>query len=423
MKRINGLKEFDGFLSELDVRRKSSESQARAVAEAIIAGVRERGDVEVSRVLREFDNVSIAPGEISTIRAGGPPALQGALDLAIERVTRFHEQQRATGYTYDENGSRFEHRVRPLRRVGIYVPGGRAVYLSTLIMCAVPAKLAGVNELVVATTPLAAANDDFQYLCARLGISEVYRCGGPAGVAAMALGTETLRRVDKIVGPGNAYVTAAKQLLVGEVGIDMTAGPTEIVLVADASTDLTLAAADLLAQAEHGDDSTVIVVTDAAPVADRLSDEITRQLSEAGESAARVSIPRNGAIVVVDDIADAVRVINAVGPEHVSIQCDESRIDIDAIDDCGAIFIGPFAPVAIGDYIAGPNHVLPTAGAGRFFSPLGVYDFYKRSNVVRLSSATFNEIAGAGAAMADGEGLPLHAASIRARANVREVSC
>src|SRR5205823_1262417 len=285
-----------------------------------------------------------------------------------------------------------EHRVRPLRRVACYVPGGRAVYISTLIMTAVPARIAGVQEIVVITTPAASSRDELHHACNLLGVREIYQCGGAAGVAAAALGTESLQRVDKIVGPGNSYVTAAKMRLVGEVGIDMTAGPTELVVIADDSADAALVQADLDAQAEHGADSAVICISIGKPL--------------------DVRATRN---VVVDSVDEAVAAADDIAPEHVSIHARDPQRIAARLENCGAIFCGALSPVAAGDYVAGPNHVLPTAGSARFFSPLGVYDFVKRSNVVTLTADELAEISEAGERIAAFEGLPKHAASIAIR--------
>ena len=280
------------FLKMLEDRRAAASVNAFRVADEVIAGVRAGGDAFVAGQIARFDGVDIAADEILTPRhperSEGPqdakaahsevlrraaPAqddVSRAIHLAIERVEAFHLQQMPRGYVWTTADTTIEHRVRPLRRVGIYVPGGRAVYLSTLIMCAVPARIAGVREIVVATTPKAAATPELQYACSLLGVNEIYRAGGAAGIAALALGTETLRRVDKIVGPGNSYVTAAKARLIGEVGIDMTAGPTELVVIADETGDPDLIAADLLAQAEHGPDSAVILLTTSEALARRV---------------------------------------------------------------------------------------------------------------------------------------------------------
>jgi histidinol dehydrogenase len=360
------------------------------VADEMIAGVRAGGDAYVAEQIARFDGVTIAPGDIKIaprqVSIGGNIA--AAIDLAMERVEAFHRPQLPPSYRW--NG--IEHRVRPLRRVACYVPGGRAVYISTLIMTAVPARIAGVAEVVVVTTPAAAERDELHDVCNRLGIREIYRCGGAAGVAAAALGTESLERVDKIVGPGNAYVTAAKTRLVGEVGIDMTAGPTELVVIADETSDATLVQADLDAQAEHGADSTVTCIS------------IGRALD--------VRATQN---LVAGSVDEAIALADRIAPEHVSIHARNPEGIAARLENCGAIFCGPFSPVAAGDYIAGPNHVLPTGGTARFFSPLGVYDFVKRSNVITLSAEELSAIAPHGERLAELEGLPKHAASLAIR--------
>ena len=363
---------------------------ALKVADDMIAGVRARGDAFVAEQIARFDNVTLAANEIAitprnvTIDAD----ITAAIELAIERVEDFHFPQMPKSYRV---GS-MEHRVRPLRRVGCYVPGGRAVYLSTLIMTAVPARIAGVREIVVCTTPAAASRDELHYVCKRLGIITIYCCGGAAGIAALALGTESLARVDKIVGPGNSYVTAAKMRLVGEVGIDMTAGPTELVVIADETSDVSFVQADLDAQQEHGSDSIVTCISIGEPFDVRATRNI-------------VAASREEAIAIANDIA----------PEHLSIQARDPQQLADLAENCGAIFCGGYSPVAAGDYVAGPNHVLPTAGSARFFSPLGVYDFIKRSNVITLSAEELMEIAPSGEAIAKFEGLPAHAASMKKR--------
>jgi histidinol dehydrogenase len=380
--------EINTALRELEARRGASNENAMHVASEMIAGVRTRGDAFVREQIERFDGVTIddiliAPREVSI-----DEAMRDAIELAIERIEAFHRPQLPQSYRW--NG--IEHRVRPLRRVGIYVPGGRAVYLSTLIMCAVPARIAGVRELVVVTTPSAASRDELHYACSRLGITSIYQCGGAAGIAAAGLGTESLERVDKIVGPGNQYVTAAKAQLVGTVGIDMTAGPTELVVIADESSNVAFVQADLDAQAEHGPDSAVICIS----IGCSLDVRATLNLS-------------------VGSVDEAIAITDRIAPEHVSIHARGAAEIAERLENCGAIFCGPFSPVAAGDYVAGPNHVLPTGGSARFFSPLGVYDFVKRSNVIALSADDLAEISEAGERIALFEGLPKHAASIAAR--------
>jgi len=380
--------EADAALRALESRRNEANEDAMRVAEAMIAGIRARGDAFAAEQIARFDKVTIAPHEIRiTPRdAAIDDELARALDLAIERVEAFHARQLPRSYTWEG----VEHRVRPLRRVGVYVPGGRAVYVSTLIMCAVPALIAGVQEIVVATTPAAAQTAELQYVCNRLGIRTIYRCGGAAGIAAMALGTETLERVDKIAGPGNAYVTAAKARLVGEVGIDMTAGPTELIVIADDSADLAAVQADLDAQQEHGPDSAVICISVGPPL------DVRATLN-----------------LVAKNIDDALAISDRIAPEHLSIHARDARAIAERAQNAGAIYCGHFSPPALGDYVVGSNHVLPTAGSARFFSPLGVYDFVKRSNVIALDRQQLEQLAPAAEKIASFEGLPLHAESVR----------
>lgn len=377
-------------IEDLEQRRSAATAEAFEVADRMIDGVRGRGDAFVSEQLARFDGVSIAPDAIRiaprdvTIDRD----LAAALDLAIERVEAFHVRQLPESYEWEG----VQHRVRPLRRAGVYVPGGRAVYISTLIMCAVPARIAGVREIVVATTPSAAARDELHYVCNRLGVREIYRAGGAAGIAALALGTSSLERVDKIAGPGNAYVTAAKSRLVGQVGIDMTAGPTELVVIADDTADTTLVQADLDAQQEHGPDSAVICIC----VGRRMDVRATLTL-------------------VAGSIEEAIAIADRIAPEHLSIHARNATAIAALAQNAGAIYCGEASSPAAGDYVIGSNHVLPTAGSARFFSPLGVYDFVKRTNVVTLSTATMEAIGAPAATIARFEGLPLHAESVECR--------
>jgi len=380
--------EIDAALRDLESRRGASNDNAMRVASEMIAGVRARGDAFVREQIERFDRVTLDEIVVAPRETSIDPAMRDAIETAITRIDAFHRPQLPRSYRW--NG--IEHRVRPLRRVGIYVPGGRAVYLSTLLMCAVPARIAGVRELVVITTPSAASRDELHYACSRLGIAAIYQCGGAAGIAAAALGTESLERVDKIVGPGNQYVTAAKALLVGTVGIDMTAGPTELVVIADDSSNAAFVQADLDAQAEHGEDSVVTCIS----IGCSLDVRATLNLS-------------------VASVDDAIAITDRIAPEHVSIHARGGAGIAERLENCGAIFVGSYSPVAAGDYVAGPNHVLPTGGSARFFSPLGVYDFVKRSNVIALTAEELAEIGEAGERIAEFEGLPKHAASMAAR--------
>lgn len=385
--------EADAALRALEERRNTANEEAFRVADTMIAGIRTRGDAFAAEQIARFDRIEIAPGEIRivprVVTIDGE--LAAALDLAIERVEAFHLQQLPSSYAWQG----VVHRVRALQRVGVYVPGGRAVYVSTLIMCAVPACIAGVPEIVVATTPSAAETSELHYVCNRLGIREIYRCGGAAGIAALALGTESLARVDKIAGPGNAYVTAAKTRLVGQVGIDMTAGPTELIVIADDSANAADVQADLDAQQEHGPDSAVICISIGKPL------DVRATLN-----------------LVADSIDDAINISDRIAPEHLAIHARDAASIADRAQNAGAIYCGRFSPPALGDYVVGSNHVLPTAGSARFFSPLGVYDFVKRSNVVTMTAQSLAELAPAAARIAEFEGLPLHARSVERVAEV-----
>ncbi len=386
--------EAEAALRELEARRNAVNENAYRVAGEMIAGVRERGDPFAAKQIERFDRVTIAPEEIliAPREVSIDPQLAYALDTAIDRVEAFHLQQLPKSYRWSVDGADVIHRVRPLRRVGVYVPGGRAVYVSTLIMCAVPARIAGVQEIVVSTTPAAAARDELHYVCNRLGIREIYRAGGAAGIAALALGTQTLQRVDKIAGPGNSYVTAAKARLVGEVGIDMTAGPTELIVIADDTARADYVQADLDAQQEHGADSAVICICIGKPL------EIRATLT-----------------LVTDSVDEAIAIADRIAPEHLSIHARDASTIAERAQNAGAIYCGPFSPPAAGDYVIGSNHVLPTSGSARFFSPLGVYDFVKRSNVVTLTESSLAGIGPYATRIAEFEGLPLHARSVESR--------
>jgi histidinol dehydrogenase len=388
--------EAEAALRAIEARRKASEAEALRVADDAIECVRVGGDTFVRQQIARFDGVAIQDILIAPRAVSIDPKMAEAIDMAIARVEAFHRQQLPIGYTWSYNGTEVLHRVRSLRRVGVYVPGGRAVYLSTLIMTAVPARIAGVREIVAITTPAAADRDEFHYVCNRLGIREIYRGGGAAGVAAAALGTGSLARVDKIVGPGNRYVTAAKARLVGTVGIDMTAGPTELVVIADETANPEFVAADLAAQAEHGPDSAVIVIW-------------------VGSTDKSVGATLNLSAASIDE---AIAIANRIAPEHVSLQTRDAQSAASRIENCGAIFCGSSSPVAAGDYIAGPNHVLPTGGSARFFSPLGVYDFVKRANVITISDDALQAMSPNARRLAEFEGLPLHAQSLAARSLV-----
>jgi histidinol dehydrogenase len=410
--------EWNGWLKCFRARRIGDEENARRIAAGIIARVEAGGDAEICRLLAEIDGVDMAPRDLVARPAGGAigEELERAVRLAIRRVHDYHELQHPAQTRFRIGD--LEQQVLPLDRVGIYVPGGAAVYLSTLVMCAVPAKIAGTRELVVATPPRVADMPEFMWACETLGVAEVVRAGGATGIAALALGTESVRRVQKIVGPGNAYVNEAKKLLRDRVGIDLPAGPSEIVVICDDTADVRSVAADMLAQAEHGADSIAICLTDSLAMADAVDAEL-RQRLERDAQRARPSIEACGAIIVVDDLASATELSDEIAPEHLSIQVAEPEPIVERTRNCAAIFVGAASAVALGDYVAGSNHVLPTGGAATFSSSLGVADFVKRRSVVRISEETLSAIGPAAVTLAEYEGLALHAESVRMRLEAR----
>jgi histidinol dehydrogenase len=393
-------------------------------AEKIVQDVRKRGDRALLDYVRKLDGA--AAGSVADLALAPPPedgdAVLGAgyveaLERAIVAVERFHAPQVRTGYRLEEEGIELEERVTPLRRVGLYVPGGRASYPSTVVMTVVPARVAGVEEIVVATPPGSyRSNPALRYALARLGVTEVWGMGGAHAVAALAYGTETIRRVDLVAGPGNAWVTAAKKLVVGDVGIDGIAGPSEVLIVADATADAGDVAADLLAQAEHDPLAAAVLITPDAKLAKRVSAEIDRQLADlATAETARASLAAFGAALVVASLEEALELVERIAPEHLQLVGAEAEALAPRVRSVGAIFIGAATPEVFGDYVAGPSHVLPTCGSARFASSLGVEDFLRRSHTMRFTPGAASRRAAAAAVLAEAEGLPGHAAAARRR--------
>ena len=408
------------------VRRGESILDAKTLrrAEKIVQDVRKRGDRALFDYARKLDGASgETVADLALVPtpdedgAGMPAGFVEAIERAIAAVERFHRPQVRTGYRLEEEGVELEERITPLRRVGLYVPGGRASYPSTVVMTVVPARIAGVEEIVVATPSGSyRSNPALRYTLARLGVTEVWGMGGAHAVAAFAYGTETIRRVDKIAGPGNAWVTAAKKLVVGDVAIDGLAGPSEVVIVADASADPGDVAADLLAQAEHDPLAAAVLITTAAKLAKRVSAEVDRQLADLSTAeTARASLGNFGAALVVADLEEALALAERIAPEHLQLVGPEAETLAPRVRSAGAIFIGAATPEVFGDYVAGPSHVLPTCGSARFASSLGVEDFLRRSHTIRFTPGAASRRAAAAATLADAEGLPAHAAAARRR--------
>jgi histidinol dehydrogenase len=396
----------------------------RERAAKIVRQVERGGDAKLLALSRRLDQSGVTSvaalaqrvveeQERDLVAAGFPEAVE----RAIAAVERYHRPQIGTGYSIDEDGIELTEVVEPLRRVGIYVPGGRASYPSTLIMTAVPARLAGVSEIVVVSPPTALRGSaPLRYTLARLGITEIWGLGGAHGIAALAYGTKTIRRVDKIVGPGNAWVTAAKQLVSDRVGIDGLAGPSELVVIASAPADAAMVAADLLAQAEHDPFAAVALLTPDRRLAQDVAKEVSHQLASlATAETARDALRRFGMALVVSDLEEALRVAEELAPEHLQLVGDAAESLASRIHSAGAVFVGAASGEVFGDYIAGPSHVLPTCGTARFASALGVADFQRRSHRLRLSAEAASRRASATAILATAEGLPAHAAAARRR--------
>ena len=412
------------FRRLLEAKRESAADVDAAVA-AIIEDVALRGDAALIDYTRRFDGVDLAASDLRLTRAeitegaaGAPSEAVAALRLAAERIASFHHHQLPPAIDYvDALGVRLANRWRPIAAAGLYVPGGSAAYPSSVLMNALPAKVAGVERLVMTVPmPRGVLNPLVLAAAELVGIDEIYRVGGAQAIAALAYGTATIAQVDKIVGPGNAYVAAAKRRVFGRVGIDMIAGPSEILVVADRHNDPEWIAADLLSQAEHDSAAQAILVTDDAGFAAAVEAAVEGHLARLPRrQIARASWRAHGAILLVCNWEEAAALVDQIAPEHLEVALDEADAFAERVRHAGAIFLGRHTPEAIGDYIAGPNHVLPTSRSARFASGLGVLDFLKRSSLVRCNPASLAALAPAAIRLADAEGLQAHALSLSIR--------
>jgi histidinol dehydrogenase len=412
------------FLSLLAMKRESAEDVAAAV-EKIIADVRARGDAALAEYSRKFDRVEldrvglrVGGEDIAAAGAAAPQEALAALHLAHDRIRAFHLRQRPQDLLFtDPLGIELGWRWQPIAAVGLYVPGGTASYPSSVLMNAVPAKVAGVERLVmVVPAPEGRINPLVLAAAELAGVDEIYRVGGAQAIAALAYGTQTIAPVAKIVGPGNAYVAAAKKHVFGTVGIDMIAGPSEVLIIADASGNPEWIAADLLAQAEHDPAAQSILITDSAELASAVAAEVERQMkSLPRREIAAASWRDYGAIILVAKLADAVPLANRLAPEHLEIMAVDSEGLSKEIRNAGAIFLGSYTPEAIGDYVGGSNHVLPTARSARFSSGLGVLDFMKRTSILKCSAQSLEAVGPAAIALGKAEGLDAHARSVALR--------
>lgn len=399
---------------------------------AIIRDVRARGDAALIDYGLRFDGVQLRPSELCVPEAALRQSASQvdsfvleSLRAAIRNVRTFHEHQREESWEITTvEGIRLGQRINPIARAGLYVPGGTAAYPSSVVMNVVPAQVAGVQRILVTTPPRTLAeNPAVAAALIELNVTEVYAVGGAQAIAALAYGTETVPRVDKITGPGNKYVAAAKKLVFGAVGIDSIAGPSEVVIIADDSARADFVAADLLAQAEHAEDASAILLTTSEDLARQTEAEVKRQSASLPRRAiVEQSLARYGGIFLLDGLDEACAIANGLAPEHLELMTHDDEGVAAQIREAGAIFFGPNTPEAVGDYLAGPNHVLPTGGAARFSSALGVYDFVKRTSLLRYSSEAIKGSAGSIAALAAAEGLDGHARSavIRGEEGKRE---
>jgi histidinol dehydrogenase len=418
--------DFDARLAELLAFETAQNPEIQAAVAAILADVRMRGDAALIEYTRRFDRLDVASAaqfeilrpELERATSTLSSARRDALTAAAQRVRAYHEKQTAQSWRYTEpDGTELGQQVTPLDRVGIYVPGGKAAYPSSVIMNAIPAKVAGVREIVMTVPTPGGERNELVLAAAWLcGVDRVYTVGGAQAVAALAYGTETIACVDKIVGPGNAYVAAAKRQVFGVVGIDMVAGPSEILVVCDGATDPDWIAMDLFSQAEHDEMAQAILLTPDAAFIEAVASSIERQLKTMPRREVILSsLAARGALVRVRDLDEACALVNRIAPEHLELSVAQPEALLPKIRHAGAIFLGRYASEALGDYCAGPNHVLPTSRTARFSSPLGVYDFQKRSSVINVSREGAQRLGVLAATLAREEGLPAHAAAAEYR--------
>jgi histidinol dehydrogenase len=430
MTMITQLKTSDAdFLPQLDrllAWEQSTDSEVVTTVSAILEDVRQRGDAALLEYTAKFDRVEAASAAELELTSDELEAALGAIDdshrhaleAAADRVRAYAGHQKMESWSYTEaDGTVLGQKVTPMDRAGLYVPGGKAAYPSSVLMNAIPAKVAGVPELImVVPTPGGDRNDLVLAAAAISGVDRVFTIGGAQAVAALAYGTDTIPRVDKITGPGNAYVATAKRMVYGVVGIDMIAGPSEILVVCDGKTDPDWIAMDLFSQAEHDEDAQSILVSPDSDFIERVKASIEKLLADMPRAdIIKTSLSNRAALIEARDMDDAIEVANRVAPEHLELSMDDAEQWAQKIRHAGAIFMGRYTAEALGDYCAGPNHVLPTSGTARFSSPLGVYDFQKRSSLIGCSAQGASELGKIASTLAHGEGLVAHARSAEYR--------
>ncbi len=412
------------FLKEVEKRSSETNKKVEETVVKIIEDVKANGDKAVKKYTEEFDcpvckYYEVPRDTINDALTEADPKLVDALLNCVETITDFHRRQKQNGYMItNEDGSIIGQRVRGLDRVGLYVPGGTAAYPSSVLMNAIPAKIAGVREIIMVTPPLkdGTPNKDILLAAALCGVDRIFMCGGAQAVAALAYGTKEIPKVSKIVGPGNIYVATAKKLLYGTVDIDMIAGPSEILVIADGTSNPKYVAADLMSQAEHDRLASAILITTSEKIADDVTKEIERQLKQLSrKDIIEYSLDNYGAIIIANDMMQACDIADRLAPEHLEVVAENPLEYIGKLDNVGSLFLGQYAPEPLGDYYAGPNHVLPTSGTARFFSPLSVDSFIKKSVYIYYTAGALNEAADDVILVAEKERLTAHANSIKVR--------
>ena len=414
-------KDFD--INKILSREIQSYGEYEESVRQIVADVMTGGDAAVKKYTRKFDGVSVdglavSGAEIDEAFASVSPRFLEVVKKSAENIAEFHSKQKKSGFEINRDGVTLGQKYTAVEKAGLYVPGGTASYPSTVLMNAVPAKIAGVGEIIMCTPPSANGKVRAEILAAAkiAGVDRIYKCGGAQAIAAIAYGTESIPKVYKIVGPGNIFVALAKKLVFGTVSIDMIAGPSEILVVADGKADARHVAADMLSQAEHDKLASAVLVTDSAVLARDVAAEIDRQLETLPRrEIASASIENNGKIIVTDSIERAVEVANAIAPEHLEMCVENPRAWLDKIKNAGSVFLGGYTPEALGDYYAGPNHTLPTGGSAKFSSPLSVDDFLKKTQYIMYSAEALEKAAADVEYFAESEGLDGHARSVKIR--------
>jgi histidinol dehydrogenase len=422
MRVIRNKKGLSSFLNILKERASDTRREIKESVRAIIDDVRKTGDKAVLKYTKAYDyknikSFRIDPKEISTHAAKADGRIVKALNRSAKRIRAFHKRQKDTSWSFSEKGAQLGQVVKPIERVGVYIPGGTASYPSTVLMNVIPAQVAGVKEIALCVpAPKGQINPYVMAAIKLLGVKEVYRIGGAQAIGALAYGTKSIKKVDKIVGPGNIYVATAKRMVFGDVDIDMIAGPSEILIIADSSANPVFIAADLLSQAEHDEFSSVLLITPSKKLSVAVKKELERQIRNLKRrSIAKKSLDNYGALIITKTLKEAAELSNTIAPEHLEIMTKEPKKILPMIRNAGAIFLGEWTPEALGDYAAGPNHTLPTSGTARFSSPLGVYDFVKRSSLLKFSREGFFRLSETVKTIASIEGLDAHVNSIVVR--------